>query len=214
MLGRIGSHDRPPRFWIVLSLNVFALLLSIGVLAWVVTRPLGPGDNPGLVILGEQALKAEAARRGLAEGNVAPGFGGTNGLSLGLTDLEARAIDLAGLSGRPVWIVFWATYCEACQAEEPDLRKAYGAHRDDGLVVLAIDAGESADDVRRYANERRLPWLIALDPKLTAYDAFGAIGTPIHYFVAADGRIASRAFGRLTLPEMEAHLARILPRRD
>lgn len=211
MLRRIfGRQDRPRRFWIILALNALALLLSAGLLVFVATTPLGPSSDRGLVILGEAALRDEAARSGLPEGQVAPGFGAGDGLSLGLTDLDGQAIDLGELSGRPVWIVFWATYCHACQEEEPDLRKAYLTYRKSGLVVLAIDAAEPADEVRRYVGERRLPWSIALDPELNAYDAFGAIGTPTHYFIAPDGRIASRAFGRLEFPEMEAHLARIL----
>lgn len=113
-----------------------------------------------------------------------------------------------------MWIVFWATDCNACQEEEPDLRRAYEADRDNGLVVLAIDAGEPAEDVRRYVDARRLPWRIALDPELQALDAYGAIGTPTHYFIGRDGRIASRAFGRLELVEMEADLAQILDEAD
>ena len=211
MLRRLAaSQGRPRRFWILIGVNVLGLLLSAGLLVFAVTRPLGAPQDSGLVILGEAGLREEAARLGLPEGQPAPGFGSQDGMSLGLTDLDGRPIDLDELSGRPVWVVFWATYCHACREEEPDLRRAYAAHRDDGLVVLAIDAGEPADEVRRYVKERRLPWSIALDPDLTAYDAFGAIGTPTHYFIGPDGRIASRAFGRLELREMEAHLTRIL----
>ncbi len=39
---------------------------------------------------------------------------------------------------------------------------------------------------------------------------FGAIGTPIHYFIAADGTIVSRAFGRLSYAEMDDHLATLM----
>lgn len=163
-----------------------------------------------MLILGEEQLQREAERTGLAAGGIAPGMGRDDGTSLSLTDLDGDLLDLGEFSGRPVWIVFWATYCHACQEEEPDLRRAYAKYRDEGLVVLAIDAGEPAGDVRRYVEERRLPWHIALDPELNAYDAYGAIGTPTHYFIDRDGRIVSRAFGRLELDEMETHLAGIL----
>ncbi len=180
-------------------------------MVFLLTRPIGsPADPAPLLILGEEQLQEEAARVGLDEGRVAPGFEVGQANSLDLTELDGRRLDLADLPGRPVWIVFWATYCHACQEEEPDLRRAYAAHRAEDLVVLAIDAGEPAEDVRRYVEERRLPWRIALDPGLRAFDAYGAIGTPTHYFVDRDGRIASRAFGRLELTEMEAHLAGIL----
>lgn len=193
----------------MLSLNLVAAVLSALFLLVMLTRPLG-SPRESLVILGEEELRAEAARMGLPEGREAPGFGADDGTSLALTDLDGRPIDFEELAGRPVWVVFWATYCHACQEEEPDLLRVYERYRDDGLAVLAIDAGEPAEDVRRYVEERQLPWRIALDPDLQAYDAYGAIGTPTHYFIDRDGRIASRGFGRLELAEMEARVARIL----
>lgn len=206
------TAGRSRRFVLVaLGANLVAAVVTVAFMVFLLTRPIGsPADPAPLLILGEEQLQEEAARVGLDEGRVAPGFEVGQANSLDLTELDGRRLDLADLAGRPVWIVFWATYCHACQEEEPDLRRAYAAHRAEDLVVLAIDAGEPAEDVRRYVEERRLPWRIALDPGLRAFDAYGAIGTPTHYFVDRDGRIASRAFGRLELTEMEAHLAGIL----
>lgn len=206
------TAGRSPRFLLVaLGVNLLAAVVTVAFMVFLLTRPIGsPADPAPLLILGEEQLQEEAARVGLDEGRVAPGFEVGQANSLDLTELDGRRLELAGLSGRPVWIVFWATYCHACQEEEPDLRRAYAAHRAEDLVVLAIDAGEPAEDVRRYVEERRLPWRIALDPGLRAFDAYGAIGTPTHYFIDRAGRIASRAFGRLELNEMEAHLASIL----
>lgn len=195
---------------VALGANLVAAVLTAAALVLVITRPVASPADPPLLILGEEQLKAEAAQVGLDEGRIAPGFGVGEDTSLGLTDLDGRQLDLRELSGQPVWIVFWATYCHACQEEEPDLRRAYTRYRDEDLVVLAVDVGEPAEDVRRYVAERRLPWRIALDPERRAFDAYGAIGTPTHYFIDRQGRIASRAFGRLELTEMKAHLARIL----
>lgn len=195
---------------VALGVNLVAAALTVAFLLFVISRPLGQTADPPLLVLGEEQLQAEAARVGLDEGRIAPGFGSDRSIVLGLTDLDGRPLDLRELSGRPVWIVFWATYCHACQEEEPDLRRAYAKYQTAGLVVLAIDAGEPAEEVRRYVEERRLPWRIALDPGLKVFDAYGAIGTPTHYFIDTGGRIMSRAFGRLELDEMEVHLATIL----
>lgn len=192
---------------VILGANLVAATLIVGLL---LTWPIGSPSDPRPLILGEAQLQEEAARVGLGEGLTAPGFGSHDATSLDLTDLDGRQLDLRGLSGQPVWVVFWATYCHACQEEEPDLRRAYARHRADGLVVLAVDVGEPPEAVRRYVAERQLPWLIALDPDQRALAAYGAIGTPTHYFIDRHGRIASRSFGRLELDEMEAHLAGIL----
>lgn len=194
---------------VALGANLFVATLALAVAVFLLTWPIDSSAGRPLLILGEEHLQAEAARAGLDEGRSAPGFT-VSDTSLGLTDLAGRPIDLADMSGKPVWIIFWATYCHACQDEEPDLRQAYARYRDNDLVLLAVDVGEPAEDVRRYVEERRLPWRIALDPDRRTVEAYGAIGTPTHYFVDRDGRIISRAFGRLELDEMEAHLAGIV----
>ena len=50
-----------------------------------------------------------------------------------IVDLDGVVVDLAGLEGRPVWVVFWATWCPPCQQETPDLQRAWEANRDTGL---------------------------------------------------------------------------------
>jgi peroxiredoxin len=201
----------PRRLTILLVVNSVVLVAALGGLLWALSRPLGASVEDGLTLDGEALLKDEAARQGIGEGQPAPGFAAAGGDGLlGLTTLSGDPVQLRSFLGRPVWVVFWATYCDACQKEEPDLRRAFETHRADGLVLLAIDIGEDAGTVRRYAEARDLPWTILLDGSGAAVEAFGAIGTPSHYFIAADGTIQSRAFGRLEYTEMEEHLQSLL----
>ena len=202
--------DVPRRLKILVVVNTVLLVALLGGVLWVVNQPLGPSAAEyGLTMDGEALLKDEAARRGLAEGVPAPGFR-HGGDSLGLTSLDGDPVPPSDYAGRPLWVTFWATYCHACKLEEPDMRRAFDTYRADGLVLLAIDVGEEANVVRRYVEERDLPWTVLLDESGIAVDAFGAIGTPIHYFIAADGTIVSRAFGRLSYAEMDDHLATLM----
>lgn len=172
-------------------------------------RPLGSPEPAPVLELGdsEERLKSEAADSGLATGQQAPGFAGED---LSLAGLDAP-VSLEDYRGTAVWVVFWATYCEPCQEEEPDLKAMFEAHEDDGLMIVAIDVGEPIEDVRDYAESHRLPYPVAIDVEGTALAAYGAIGTPTHYFIDPDGVIRDRAFGRLTRAEMERRLASIHP---
>ena len=201
----------PRRLTALVVANTILLAATLGGLLWVVNQPLGPSTDDGLTFDGEALLKEEAARRGVAEGRLAPGFAaGTDDESLELSTLAGDTVGLNSFRGQPVWVVFWATYCHACQLEEPDMRRAFEAFKADGLTLLAIDVGEEADTVRDYAADRDLPWTILIDESGAAVDAFGAIGTPSHYFIAADGTIQSRAFGRLRYAEMAERLASLV----
>jgi cytochrome c biogenesis protein CcmG/thiol:disulfide interchange protein DsbE len=87
----------------------------------------------------------------------------------------------------------------------------FEANEADGLAIVAIDVGEPIEDVRDYVQSRRLPYPVAIDVDAKAQAAYGAIGTPTHYFVDPDGVIRDRAFGRLNRVEMERLVASIHP---
>ena len=212
----IGPHrSRARRLTVLFVVNTVLLLAALGGLLWVVTQPLGPPTDEGLTLDGEALLKEEAARSGVGEGQLAPGLAGaTGGEPLELAALTGESVRLSDFRGRPVWVVFWATYCHACRLEEPDMRRAFDAYRAEGLTLVAIDVGENTDVVRGYAGERDLPWTILIDESGATVDAFAAIGTPSHFFIAADGTIQSRAFGRLRYAEMDERLAALMDDRQ
>lgn len=183
-------------------------LLTAVLFLIVLTRPLGDSSpQPTVFEPSEESLQQEAARSGLPTGDLAPGL--ANSAGLGLVDADGRPFSLAQYRGRAVWIVIWATYCEACKLEEPDLIATYRAHAADGLVVVAVDLGEPPEDVRTYVRTHRLPYPVAIDQKGAARRAYGAIGTPTHFFVGRDGAIRERAFGRMTRDEMAARVSSI-----
>ena len=208
----IRTHQsRARRLTVLLVFNTVVLLAALGGLLWAVNQPLGPPIDEGLTLDGEALLKEEAARSGVGEGQLAPGFAPAGGGEpLELAALTGESVPLSDFGGRPVWVVFWATYCHACRLEEPDMLRAFDAYRADGLTLVAIDVGEGTDVVRRYAEERDLPWTILIDESGATVEAFGAIGTPSHFFIAADGTIQSRAFGRLRYAEMDERLAALM----
>lgn len=45
----------------------------------------------------------------------------------------------------------------------PDIRAAYEANRDAGLVVVAVDIQESPDTIREYAQRYGLTYLLGVD---------------------------------------------------
>jgi cytochrome c biogenesis protein CcmG/thiol:disulfide interchange protein DsbE len=185
------------------------LMVLIGAAVYLSTLRLGGAPVPGSA--GATFYVIGSAVEGVGIGQAAPDFVGTgNEQKPLLVDLEGNPIRLDDFAGKPLWIVFWATWCIPCQQEAPDIRASYHAHRGNDLVVLAIDVQEPAAAVREYALDHDLDYAIGLDTTGAVKDLYGAWGLPSHYFVDGNGVIRDRYFGQLTRELMEEHLRSII----
>jgi cytochrome c biogenesis protein CcmG/thiol:disulfide interchange protein DsbE len=179
-----------------------AAAVAVGILA---TRPLGGESEPSFFVIG-------SAQPGVQIGQIAPGTAQAPAApALELTDLDGSLLALREFDGKPLWVVFWKTACEPCEAEAADVAAAYAAYRDSGLVLLGIDVWDTAAVVHDYAAEHKLAYPIAIDPSAAFMDAYGVWGAPTHYFIGSDGIIRDRYFGPMNTDLIETSLQAILP---
>lgn len=103
----------------------------------------------------------------------------------------------ASLRGRVVLINFWATWCAPCLHELPAIERLWRSLGDEGLAVVAVNAGESGGDVRYYLERfgLALSFPIALDPGLAAFRAFGVRSLPATFVLGRKGRVRYFAEG-------------------
>lgn len=173
-------------------------------LVYLATRPLGGAPQPSFFVIG-------SAAPGVQIGQVAPGTAhAPSAPQLALTNLDGKAIGLRDFSDRPVWIIFWKTACEPCEAEAADVAAAYAAHRAGGLVVLGVDVWDSTAAIKDYLAGHPLAYPIAIAPTSAFMDAYGVWGAPTHYFLDASGIIRDRYFGPMTRQLIEESLRKII----
>lgn len=190
------------------------LIVSVGVATavaasiYVATRPIGAGESVATLAAGG-FYPIGSSSGSLAVGELAPEFVAADGSTPILTDLDGRPIRLASLRGRPLWIVFWATWCAPCQQEAAAIRTAFHAHGD-AIGVLAIDVREPAVGVRAYALDHDLDYPIALDSTGAVMALYRAGGLPSHAFLDSRGILVDRYFGQLTAALMEEHLQALI----
>jgi cytochrome c biogenesis protein CcmG/thiol:disulfide interchange protein DsbE len=185
------------------------LVALVGAAAYVATRPLG--GPPGASVAGDRGSPAaSSAVVGPGIGQAAPDFISADAQTSLLRDLDGAPIRLGDFAGKPLWIVFWATWCIPCQDEASAIRAAYRAHRGQELAVLAIDVQEPATAVRAFALNHDLDYAIGLDPTASVKTLYGGWGLPSHFFVGGDGVIRDRYLGQMTADLMEQHLRAIL----
>lgn len=154
-----------------------------------------------------------------AEGAVNPVTGivdplvvGDKAYNFALTDLDGRAVTLSDFAGQPVLVNFWATWCPPCRLEMPEFERAFQAHQEDGLVILAINEYEDAETVRSFfSDEMGFSYTALLDADGEVGKAYGAVGLPASFFVSPEGEITAVHRGLLTEAQLNSYLADLLP---
>ncbi len=114
-----------------------------------------------------------------------------------LTDLQGKSWTLQALRGKVVLVNFWATWCQPCRKEMPDLEALYQKFKNQGFVILAI-SDEEAAKVKQLLAERSVSYPILLDPERKVYELFRLGGIPKSFVYDRDGKLVSQAIDMRT----------------
>lgn len=120
---------------------------------------------------------------------------------------EGELVTLSHLRGSPVALNFWATWCDPCRAEMPELEEARIRYTD--LVVLAVNAGETAEDVQAFMSELGLTFPALLDPRGEISDLYGAKFLPTTVWIDAGGVVRGKHIGVLTQALIDDYMAQV-----
>jgi cytochrome c biogenesis protein CcmG/thiol:disulfide interchange protein DsbE len=110
-----------------------------------------------------------------------------------LETVEGKTVKLSDYKGKVVAINFWATWCEDCRKEMPDLQKAYETYKDQGLVILGVNLKENNVTVKGFADFNGLTFPIVMDKdgKVTV-DQYMVKPIPTTYFVDKQGILRAK----------------------
>ena len=124
-----------------------------------------------------------------------------------LPGLDGNQVALSEFRGKPVIVNFWATWCPPCRLEMPEFQRAYEAHEEDDLVILAVNEAEQAEVVSSFFFEQMgYTYTPLLDEEGQVAEAYGAIGLPATFFVDAGGEVTAVHRGLLTQGQLEQYL--------
>ena len=192
-----------------LILFLFLLLVNVILfgLAWWIMRPDQASEISSYTVKTTSVINAPLDENATQKvvGDVAPDFV--------LQTVDGRKIDSAEFANRPRIVNFWATWCAPCRVEMPHLQAVYEKYQAQGLVILALDQDESADQVKMFFyDEMKLSFIPLLDVNSLVSFQYGAFRiNPSSYFIKPDGTISAIHRGTLTPELLENYVAGILP---
>ena len=125
-----------------------------------------------------------------------------------LQDLAGKTVTLASHRGKPVLINFWATWCDTCRVEMPDLEALF--RRSGGrFSVIGVSMDENYAAVPPFVKENKITFPILLaDRKVSA--AYAVRGLPAAYLIDPEGRIARRWVGAVDARAVENDILALL----
>ncbi len=120
-----------------------------------------------------------------------------------VVDTQGRRHRLADYRGRYVVVNFWATWCVPCIQEIPEIAAFARAHRDVGVIGIAIDAQDAAK-VKRFAAKVGHDYPLVLSDDGVEAQLGHPAALPTTRIYGPDGKLVYDSAGRVDRRKLEA----------
>lgn len=114
-----------------------------------------------------------------------------------LQSVKGESVRLNSLEDKVVVLDFWATWCAPCVASMPLMQKITDEFKQKDVVFLAVNAGETKEEVEAFLDEQEWKVTVLLDTDGKVSDAFKADAIPQSIVLGKDGMIESVHVGFL-----------------
>ena len=104
----------------------------------------------------------------------------------------------------------WASWCEPCKDEAPEIEAFYRRHGGDGFVVLGVDTQEDKENGLEFVDEKRLTYPQLHDGSGDFAEEMKATGVPENILVDPDGNVALVQPGPVTEEYLENEVAPLI----
>ncbi len=124
-----------------------------------------------------------------------------------LPDLEGKQHTLAQYKGKWIVINYWATNCQPCLKEIPELENFHRRHKDTDAVVLGVNYEDiKLSWLKDFIQSVKMTYLVLLaeEGKVTPFGSIVMLPTTI--IVSPDGRIMGLQRGAVTAEMIDKYI--------
>lgn len=131
-----------------------------------------------------------------------------------LFDLETlrpppERVKLADLRGRPAVLNFWASWCQPCREEAPELVRMAMKYSD-RVRFVGVNILDGREEAMKYLNEFEIPYSTVRDPRAITGKRFGVTGAPETVFIDPRGNVVGKYIGAFREGQLEKLLRELI----
>lgn len=128
-----------------------------------------------------------------------------------LTDLNGNEVQLSDYRGKGVFLNFWGTWCEPCEREMPYMENQYKIFKDQGVKIIAVEAGSTKLAVENFRDKYGLTFPIVIDKGGKVVQAYDIYNLPDTYLIDKNGVVLDKITGEMTEADVKRYMERIKP---
>lgn len=132
-------------------------------------------------------------------------------LELAGPGLDRKTLDLARYRGKVVLVAFWATWCQPCTEELPQLLELYKQHQAAGFEIVGVNLDVDAGPIAGFLAQHKVPWPHIHEPGGLAESGpgqkFGIITLPTLFLLDQQGVVVSAS---VSVGDLKAQVPELL----
>lgn len=109
-----------------------------------------------------------------------------------LTTDSGKPINIHNFGGKLLLLNFWATWCDTCIEEIPDLNKMARQLAPKGLVVLGVSVDANEKDYKAFLQKFPLAYETFRDPEQKINHTYGTVQYPESYLIDTNGKVINK----------------------
>lgn len=127
-----------------------------------------------------------------------------------LTRLDESSTTFKEYNGKVLILNFWASWCDPCQEEAPELRDFYN-NKPDNVELLAINATskDSSENAKKFQESYNLNFPIFLDLDGTLQKSFEVMAYPTTFIFDAKGKLLHTIKGSINQKELNKYIEKL-----
>jgi peroxiredoxin len=130
--------------------------------------------------------------------------------SFKLLGTDGRTYEVNGKRDKPVLLNFWASWCDPCQMEAPDLKAVYNKYKDQfDLYGVNVTSKDKLAEAQSFVKQYQLPFPILLDKDGKVSDQYRVNLIPTSYLIDRNG-VVVEAFHVLSAGELERKIKKLI----